>query len=83
MMSSILDKLETLVRSAGGEGQLGVWIWSTGMSGNPQREKRRAGRLTNVRIRPRRLRSSRQRSSVGPRMRQYGDLIHSASSMAR
>lgn len=34
MMSSILDKLETLVRSAGGEGQLGVWIWSTGVTGD-------------------------------------------------
>lgn len=33
MMSSILGKLETLVGSAGGEGQLGVWIWSTGVMG--------------------------------------------------
>lgn len=45
MMSSILDKLETLVGDAGGEGQLGVWIWSMGVMGDglgvgAQRERR-------------------------------------------
>lgn len=34
MMSSILDKLEMLVGGAGGEGQLGVCVWSTGVMGD-------------------------------------------------